>query len=221
MADAIGSLDSLMASDDALMMLRDKPGMRVAAALPVAQTSTTLAIVTTVAAPATAAADDEPDPFDEEQLEEDTEAASLAVPDTCPGAPDPDEANESEGTIQGPDTSSIPEGETDLLTPSTDRQRIAAILTCEEAKGREELARKLALETNHTVDAAKALLAAAPQAVAPVVVAAPNALDARMTELQNPKVGAGNADEAATSVAAEVGRILAHVPKTRLRAQVN
>lgn len=134
------------------------------------------------------------------------------------GEDDEDEEDESQGTDQDPDDSSIPQGGIDLMTPTEDRQRIAAILTCEEATGREQLARTLALETDHSLDAAKKLLAAAPLAAA----ARPNALEQRMSQIQNPKVGVTDPDSAQDqTAAAEVQKILAYVPKSRLRAQVN
>jgi hypothetical protein len=76
---------------------------------------------------------------------------------------------------------------TRLTNPPNERQRVAAILNCEEARGREELARALALQTNATLKAAKKLLATAHA----------NALD--------------------DSVEAEVQKILAYVPKARIR----
>jgi hypothetical protein len=104
-----------------------------------------------------------------------------------------------------------------LLQPTEERQRIAAILTCEEARGREELARVLALETNHPIEAALKILKAAPVAAKP----APNALDARMTQLGNPAVGTGSDGSGEDdSNAAEVQKILAFVPKARKRMHV-
>lgn len=97
------------------------------------------------------------------------------------------------------------------MTPTEERQRIAAILTCEEARGREELARALALETNHTVEAAKKLLLAAPVAAAAPV----NALDVRMSQIPNPTVGADPSAVDTDPAAAEIARILAYVPKNR------
>ena len=47
---------------------------------------------------------------------------------------------------------------------ASERQRITAILTCEEAKGREDLARVLALETNNSLEAVKKILTAVPVA---------------------------------------------------------
>lgn len=224
MADSLGSLEGLLGRKDdvaGIREIRDKPGMRV-----IAQ--------------AGAAA-----PFDEQELEEETEDQQLNDDSSCQCPPgentcecgaadkeddedekeeeaegednpeeEAEEGDESEGTEQKPDDSSIPRGESDLIKPTEERQRIAAILTCEEAQGREELARALALQTNHSVDAAKKLLLAAP--LAPKA----NALEARMGQIANPTVGV--AAEAATddSPATEVARILAFVPKDRKRLQV-
>ena len=98
---------------------------------------------------------------------------------------------------------------------TTERQRIAAILTCEEATGREELARTLALETSHNLVTAKKILAAAPK---PAPAAPVNPLAAAMTQVANPAVGVPLDEQQADSPAAEVQRILGFVPKDRLRA---
>jgi len=163
-------------------------------------------------------------------LNNDSSCACPPGADTCECDDD-----ESEGTEQEPDESSIPEGESQVAQPTeptqptpapaarpqptpaaaitTERQRIAAILTCEEATGREELARTLALETNHRLETAKRILTAAPKA-AP---AAANPLQAAMSHVPNPAVGAGD-PVASDSPAAEVQRILSFVPRDRVRA---
>lgn len=71
---------------------------------------------------------------------------------------------------------------------ATERQRVAGIVGCEEANGREALARHFAFSTSMSVDEAKAALAAAPiakadpapAAAAAAAPAAPNALAAAM-----------------------------------------
>jgi capsid assembly protease len=142
-------------------------------------------------------------------------AAAAATDDEedcdCPPGEDCD-CDEEENDEQGAEANPAPEGEGDLMTPTEERQRIAAILTCEEARGREELARTLALETNHTLEAAKKLLLAAPAASKAV-----NALEARMGQIPNPKVGVGTGGDAGQddSPAAEVQRILAYVAASR------
>jgi signal peptide peptidase SppA len=92
-----------------------------------------------------------------------------------------------------------------------ERQRIAAILNCEEAQGRENLARTLALETDHDLATCQKILKAAPVAGTPRSAA--NPLAAAMQGLQNPTVGVGSADQ--DTPAAEAERVLAFVPQAR------
>jgi signal peptide peptidase SppA len=120
---------------------------------------------------------------------------------------DSDEDAEDEAGIDPP-----VEGATDVQL-SEERQRIAAILNCEEARGRENLARTLALTTDHDLATAQAILRSAPEAAAPRT----DALDARMSQIPNPNVGVPGEENTANSVAAEVQRILAYVPPERLR----
>lgn len=70
-----------------------------------------------------------------------------------------------------------------------DRQRVKAILSCEEAHGREELARHFALESDMSVDAAKKALGLAPKAAA-AASATGAAFAAAMDNGENPNVGA-------------------------------
>jgi signal peptide peptidase SppA len=70
-----------------------------------------------------------------------------------------------------------------------ERARVAGITGCEEAKGREPLANHLAMNTDMTVDAAKAVLAAAPKAAA----AGGNGFKEAMDKSGNPNVGADGA----------------------------
>ena len=69
---------------------------------------------------------------------------------------------------------------------TAERTRIGAILSGEEAKGRGELARHLAFNTEMSADDARALLAKSPKEVA----GAANPLDAAMSKVSNPAVGA-------------------------------
>ena len=94
----------------------------------------------------------------------------------------------------------------------TDRQRIAAILNCEEAQGRENLARTLALETDHDVETTRRILKAAPASAA----APPKAtsFEAEMNRTKNPTVGVAG-DAASDTPAAEADRVLRFVPKQR------
>ena len=83
-----------------------------------------------------------------------------------------------------------------------DRQRTNAILSCEEAKGREELARHFALETDMSVDSAKKALGLAPKTEAAAAGNAANpAFMAAMNNGDNPNVGVdGGADPGKQSV---------------------
>lgn len=83
-----------------------------------------------------------------------------------------------------------------------ERDRIRAILGCEEAKGREQLARTIAVETDNDPEAARKLLTAAP-------LESKNTFAEAMSRVKNPEVGADadNPDDEA----AEVRRILALV----------
>ena len=99
--------------------------------------------------------------------------------------------------------------------PTEERQRIAAILSCEEARGREELARALALETDLTLEAATKILKSSPAPAKP----AANALEQRMQQVPESYRWASPATlPDPNSAAAEIARILAFVPKERLRA---
>ncbi len=65
-----------------------------------------------------------------------------------------------------------------------ERARILSILALDEAKGREDLARTIACETETSLEVAKKMLATAPKAQAG------NPLAEAMAKVQNPKVGA-------------------------------
>ncbi|HZF24021.1 MAG TPA: S49 family peptidase [Burkholderiales bacterium] len=192
MAEALGSLEGLLGAGngDPVRVVRDQPALRVGLG------TTVPAAVLHIGAAAT-----EPEAAEETDDEE----------CDCP----PGEDCECDEEEQEPLDSSASEGDGDLITPTEERQRIAAILTCEEARGREELARTLALETNHTLEAAQKLLKACPLAVATKPV---NALEVRMGQIQNPNVGVSGDAVADDSPAAEVQRILAFVPKSRRHA---
>lgn len=75
---------------------------------------------------------------------------------------------------------------------TAERTRIQGIQSCDESKGREKLASHLALNTDLSVDAAKAILAASPaeksQAAAPA--AAANHFEQAMNASAHPQVGA-------------------------------
>lgn len=76
-----------------------------------------------------------------------------------------------------------------------ERERISAIMSCEEAEGRSSLASHLALQTDMSVEAAKGILAAAPRETAKAPETAPatgavNSFVAAMNSDQHPQVGA-------------------------------
>ena len=87
-----------------------------------------------------------------------------------------------------------------------DRERANAIMSCEEAQGREDLARHFALGTDMSVDDAKKALGLAPKAAA--ASASPGAaFVAAMNASEHPEVGAtdgGNTNGGEQSVAARI-----------------
>jgi capsid assembly protease len=90
----------------------------------------------------------------------------------------------------------------------TERARIAGILSLEEAKGREALARTLALESEMTADQAKKILASAPVAGAPA-----NLLATAMTGIANPAVPPTGAADDPEGEKALVAQVLAFTQK--------
>lgn len=119
--------------------------------------------------------------------------------DGVPGAENPDEKTpaaavetpkpEADKPAAAPPAPAAPTAE-DVKT------RIAAILDLEEAKGREALARKLALETDMTAAQAKAMLAAAPVGGAGV-----RSVAERMAAHEGALADAGAADRPTTAAA--------------------
>jgi hypothetical protein len=101
-------------------------------------------------------------------------------------------------------------------SPPNERARIAAILTSAEARGREELARHLAFETDHDPEACRRIMATAPVA-APA--AAANPLAAAMAGVPNPSIQPGN--DAKDDEAQEIAAILKHVPQRFRRPAVS
>ena len=110
------------------------------------------------------------------------------------------EAEPKAAETQTPPAPPAPHGATDISEGRKgERERIRAILACEEAKGRETLARTIALETDTDPEAARKLLAAAqPESK--------NSFAEAMARVKNPEVGA-DADNP-ESETAEVRRIL-------------
>lgn len=97
---------------------------------------------------------------------------------------------------------------------TAERARIQGIQSCDESKGREKLASHLALNTDLSVDAAKAILAASPaeksQAAAPA--AAANHFEQAMNASAHPQVGAdatGDAPNQEQTAASAARSILA------------
>lgn len=78
----------------------------------------------------------------------------------------PDASKETPAAPAAPEAGAGAETKPDGVQPDAaaeERSRVLGILGCEEAKGREELAHKLAEQPGMTVDTAKTLLAAAPK----------------------------------------------------------
>lgn len=96
--------------------------------------------------------------------------------------------DESEGDTTNDEDTDVDEKEKKAVAEA-ERSRIAAIVGCEEAKGREELANHIAFKTEMNADDAKAMLAAAP--VTQVVVEADDvSLVDLMAKVEQPNVGA-------------------------------
>lgn len=76
---------------------------------------------------------------------------------------------------------------------TSERARVQGIQSCDEAKGREQMAAHLAFNTNLSVDEAKAMLAVAPKAAAPAPAPAPaaqgNPFADAMNASKHPNVG--------------------------------
>jgi capsid assembly protease len=208
MADAVGSYEELLGA----MKAQARSPMVPAPQAPGSQSegSTVPVPVPGQGAGSTAAAA----PMDEQELEEDTdEAAELNEHSdcTCPPGTDPEDCHcgeDDEDESEGSDNPNEEQQEENAMATTTEeRQRIAAILNSEEARGREDLARVLALETNHTPEEAKRILLASPLAHKP------NALETRMAAINNPKVGVPGDEQTDDSPQAEAARILRFVPK--------
>jgi ClpP class serine protease len=96
-----------------------------------------------------------------------------------------------------------------------ERARIQTILGHPEAEGRRELAQYLALETDMSTEQAGMVLKASPKAAQPAATTT-GTLSRAMAQVPNPHVNAQpEAEEADQSPAAEVQRILRHVPAHR------
>lgn len=114
----------------------------------------------------------------------------------------------AEGTT--PATAEINEKAIVAAAAKAERDRIAGILNCAEAQGKDRLANHLALNTDMTVDAAKALLSvAAAETQAAEVSPAANPFAAAMAATGNPEVGADAANPAGAEPESAAARILA------------
>ena len=108
--------------------------------------------------------------------------------------------------------------ETRAEAVKVERSRIQAILGCEEAKGRETLARHLALETDMDPEIAKKALAAAHVAPAsPESAVGADAFAEQMRKVENPKVGIGT-DAAVDDDSQEIAAIVQFLPTAQRRA---
>lgn len=110
----------------------------------------------------------------------------------------------------GADTQAATQAAAASAAKTAERTRIQGILGCEEAKGREQMANHLAMNTDMSVEDAKKLMAVAPvakPAEAPKAAAA-NPFEAAMDATKNPNVGA-DAAGAPTEAASPVAAILA------------
>ncbi len=104
---------------------------------------------------------------------------------------------------------SINAAELSAAGAATEKARISAILTSEEAKGREAQATVLALETDMSAEQAGKVLAVTTPAQAPATSASSPFAQA-MAGVKNPDVGAGGeADDEPDSDAAETAKIVA------------
>jgi len=100
-----------------------------------------------------------------------------------------------------------------------ERARISGIQSCEEAKGRESLATHLAMNTEMSVDSAKAILAAAPKQAATAAPAVVNKFEAAMDTSGGPNVeaeGAGGKGAETESLSAIILRDQAQATGLRL-----
>lgn len=105
---------------------------------------------------------------------------------------------------QKPDQAAADQAAAEART--AERTRVAGIMNCEEAKGREKLANHLALNTEMNIESAKGILAASPVETATPKVEAGNAFKAAMDADKHPNVGAdstGGANDGEQMSAAE------------------
>lgn len=100
-----------------------------------------------------------------------------------------DKTNEPAGTTQAAtDQAALTKASSDAKI--AERARVNGILSCEEAKGRTTLANHIAMNTDMSVDEAKAMLKVAPAQAAATPAAAANPFAAAMNNSENPNVTA-------------------------------
>lgn len=126
-------------------------------------------------------------PGEDEMSTTDKSAADRAAIDTAraEGRAEGEAAGREAGRAEG-----LKQGGADM------QARCKAILSCDDAEGRQELASHLAFETDMSADVATGLLAKAPKAA---VAANGNRFDEAMRDAGNPVVGNGSGDAAADS----------------------
>lgn len=98
----------------------------------------------------------------------------------------------AEAPVEAP-VAAAPEAPT-VDAVAAERERVRAILNCEEASGRADLANHLALNTDLSVESAKGILAASPKVE--VKPAAASSFAAAMSATGNPEIGTGGEPEA-------------------------
>lgn len=142
--------------------------------------------------------------FHPKELEQETEEEKVNDEDcTCPEGTDPKDCD-----CEEEDAKAV------AATVATDRKRIAAILNCEEARGRDELAHVLALETDHDLATAQKILKASP-----LRAKDSNPLAQHMAHIENPTVGVSASEDKNNNAQAIAASILAFLPENqRMRA---
>lgn len=144
----------------------------------------------------------------EKEKDEDEETAEDGDEEQQPTATDEDQSDDEQPAAEDDgdeETDEDGEAEPAVGAEGDDEKtkavktRVASILNHPEAKGREELAKNIALNTNLSVAAAGSMLATAPRAKG-----TENPLKKSMADVQNPKVAqkAASADDSNPIVAA-------------------
>ncbi|MDF1627025.1 MAG: S49 family peptidase [Parvibaculaceae bacterium] len=170
MAVEMGLADEVMSAADAFQALKaqvetsDQTGSTGAAAKPVAK-ETDMSMKQKMKArveamrgkPKPAASETPADDDEDEETPSEEEEAAAEEEEDVDAASDEDDAEPNEDAEEDDDEKE------EASAASRERQRISAILTSKEAKGREGMAQKLAFETKMSAKSARGLLAAAPK----------------------------------------------------------